>query len=64
MKIYINRTGNDGYDLKTNVVEPAPEIDTTAIAKKREESLAENKLATIDTCYSNLLKRWTRHSQG
>ena len=56
MKIYINRTGNDGYDLKMNVVEPAPEIDTTDIAKKREESLAENKLVTIGHLLIKLVK--------
>ena len=56
MKIYINRTGNDGYDLKINVVEPAPGIDTTDIPKKREESLAENKLATIGHLLLKLVK--------
>ena len=56
MKIYINRTGNDEYDLKINVVEPAPIINTTDITKKSEESLAENKLATIGYLLLKLVK--------
>ena len=42
--------------MKLNVVEPAPEINTTNIARKSDESLAENNLATIGHSLVKLVK--------
>ena len=42
--------------MKINVVDPAPEIDTTNISKKSEDSLTEIKVATIGYSLLKLVK--------